>query len=84
MVQHGEYGCDEYMHLHVIPTANRELLDRVTSPGLTGKTMSEAWKNVLRESERYIVISPEDLLKPIGACSDTDSILGYLQERYWD
>lgn len=83
MVQAGEYGCDEYIHLHVIPRENRELLDRVTSPGLKGDTMSEAWKGVLKEPGRYIVISPEDLLKPAMGCPDTDSFMNYLRERYW-
>jgi len=42
MTENGEYSCDEYVHLHVIPHENRELLERVTSPGLNGKTMSDA------------------------------------------
>ncbi len=34
MVQHREYNCDEWIHLHVIPEGNVELRERVTSPAL--------------------------------------------------
>ena len=34
MVKAGEYGCSDYLHLHVIPVKNQELLERVTSPYL--------------------------------------------------
>lgn len=83
MVQAGEYQCDEYLHLHIIPEKNIELRDRVTSPGLNGSNMSEAWKSVLREPERYIVISPEEFIKPASICPDTHSIITYLEKRYW-
>lgn len=84
MVQAGEYECGEYIHLHVIPEKNLELKERVTSPGLTGATMSDAWISVLKEPYRYKVISPENYLKPVTKCPDTNSILSYLRKRYWD
>ena len=83
MVQAGQYGCDEYIHLHVIPAANKELKERVTSPELQGKSMSEAWKNVLLEPARYQVISPEAFLAPARVCKDTAAIVAYLESRYW-
>jgi hypothetical protein len=83
MVQAGEYGCDEYIHLHIIPEANKELKQRVTSPGLAGESMSEAWKNVLCEPDRYRVTSPEEFLLPGKSCSDTAAPYAYLERRYW-
>jgi len=85
MVQNRECQCDELLHLHVIPSGNVELRDRVTSPGLRskGSNMSEAWKSVLKEPNRYIVITPEDFLKPALDCEDTHSIVAYLKKRYW-
>ncbi|WDN90933.1 hypothetical protein BuS5_03904 [Desulfosarcina sp. BuS5] len=83
MVNAREYQCDEYLHLHIIPKQNTELRDRVTSPKLSGKNMSEAWESVLKEPERYLVISPDEFLSPVATCKDTKSILSYLQERYW-
>jgi hypothetical protein len=84
MVQAGEYGCDEYLHLHVIPAANKKLKELVTSPGLTGDSMSAAWQNVLRESARYCVVSPEEFLLPGKACRDTAAMYAYLKRRYWE
>jgi hypothetical protein len=68
-----------------IPSGNVELRDRVTSPSLRpkGGNMSEAWKSVLEEPIRYIVITPEDFLKPALDCEDTRSIAAYLEKRYW-
>ena len=83
MVENGEYSCDEYVHLHIIPNKNKELLERVTSPGLSGETISDAWRNVLKDKDRYIVISPRDFISPVQACPDTKSIIIYLRERYW-
>ena len=83
MVQAGEYECNEYIHVHVIPENNVELRKRVTSPRLKVATMSEAWKSVLREPGGYKVISPEEFMKPAFICPDTQSIRSYLQKRYW-
>lgn len=83
MVLEKEYFCDEYIHIHVVPRENKELLERVTSPYLRGSSMSEAWKNVLRDKNRYVVVSPQAFVSPIQQCQDTQSILSYLQNRYW-
>ncbi|MHA2024144.1 MAG: PGN_0703 family putative restriction endonuclease [Candidatus Thorarchaeota archaeon] len=83
MVQSHEYNCDEYIHLHIIPSENKQLKEKVTSPNLEGDTMSEAWCNVLRDPSRYQVITPEDFLLPIKKCQDTIAILSYLNRRYW-
>jgi hypothetical protein len=83
MVQSREYNCDEYIHLHVIPSENKELKERVTSPDLLGETMSEAWRNVLRDPSQYQVLSPDEFLLPIKRCPDTSAIFSYLNRRYW-
>lgn len=83
MVQSREYNCDEYIHLHVIPSENKQLKESVTSPNLEGDTMSDAWRNVLRNPSRYQVITPEEFLLPIKKCHDTIAILSYLNRRYW-
>ena len=85
MVQHKEYQCDEWIHLHVIPQDNAELRERITSPGLRSKgdSMSAAWKSVLRDPHQYIPITPEEFLRPAFVCPDTHSIKVYLGKRYW-
>ncbi len=83
MVENNEYSCNEFVHLHIIPKENKELLDRVTSPKLKGNSMSDAWKNILKEKQKYLVISPNDFILPISSSQDTRSIVSYLQTRYW-
>lgn len=83
MVRNLEYKCDDYLHVHVIPSQNVELRNKITSPGLVGKNMSEAWMSVLKEKQKYLVITPEELVSPIIDRRDTKSILNYLRVRYW-
>ena len=85
MVQHREYHCDEFIHLHVIPEDNVEMMARVTSPGLRsrGDNISDVWKSVLRDPSRYMTITQEEFLRPACGCPDTHSIAAYLEKRYW-
>ncbi len=83
MVENGEYGCDEYMHLHVIPQGNHKLRESVTSPGLKGQTMCKAWQKCLVQPGKYRVLTAEEFISPISQCIDTASIMAYLSKRYW-
>jgi hypothetical protein len=80
-----EYGCDEFLHIHVIPDENLELLNNVTSPLLRGKgkTICEVWKSLLKKPDNYKIISPEHFLEPLMRERDTKSLLQYLEKRYW-
>jgi hypothetical protein len=82
MVQNREYGCDEFIHIHVIPRENLKLRETVTSPGLEGESMTAAWRKVLQHPVRYIVMTPEEIMRPIEVCEDSASILRYLLKRY--
>lgn len=85
MVKAGEYGATDYMHLHIIPQSNKELLTVNTAIGkLVGNTLTETWSNLLKNPDKYKVIHPEDFLNPAVNCSDTKAIISYLKERYWD
>lgn len=83
IVRHGDLGCSSFRHVHVVPEGNREFHDRVTSPGLSGRTVTEAWGRVLKEPQHYLPVTPEELLAPVATCPDTASHLGYLRDRYW-
>lgn len=82
MVQAGEYGCTDYLHVHVIPAGNKELLKTVTSPGLSGYDLSTAWKGILEKPEKYLVITPENLIWSQQNREDLP-IISYLKQRYW-
>jgi hypothetical protein len=85
MVEAKEYGCDEYIHLHIIPKGNVELRRNITSPSLKpiGKDMSDVWKNLLKDPDKYRVISPDDFLSPLTNEKKAEEFLKYLKTRYW-
>jgi len=83
MTMKREYGCDEYLHVHVIPEGNHELRQTNTSPGLAGSSMSEAWKSVLKQPKRYAVVTPESLLSDVKNLDAGRSLTAYLAPRYW-
>jgi hypothetical protein len=49
MVEHNEYGCNEFLHIHVIPDDNLELLNNRNFTSL-----AEIWKHHFRSVERRV------------------------------
>ena len=84
MVGRNEYGDEDYIHLHIIPTKNNKLKSTITSPGLLGNNIEEAWKSTIRDPNKYIVLDPKEFLEPIFKRVDSLSITSYLKKRYWD
>jgi len=82
-IENKDHCCSDYHHIHVIPKENKELLQKITSPGLKGKNISEAWKSTLNSPDKYRTISPQDLLSPCFKLKDSKSLLSYLKKRYW-
>ncbi len=78
-----DYGVSSYKHVHVVPTENAELRERITSNGLTGTDIHDAWSKTLKDKDAFIGTTPEELLKPVSALRDTKSVLHYLENRYW-
>jgi hypothetical protein len=76
-----EFGCDEYIHLHIIPNENLKFQE-VTSPNLKqrGKNNSDVWRNLLVEPLRYKVLSPEELMSPLR--DNEENLFDYLKNRY--
>ena len=67
MVEHKEFGASDWIHVHVVPEENATLRGRSgAAPELIGGTMSEAWRSVLKEPERYRILSASDLLAGVG------------------
>jgi len=84
MVKRKEYGAEDFIHLHIIPEENKHMKEKITSPGLSGVDIEEAWKNTLRKPEKYVVLDPKEFLKPVFDNPDAKSILTYLEKRYWE
>lgn len=70
--------AEDYLHLHIIPDENKELLNK--NYPCSGKGMAETWKICLKDPGKYKVVSPTKLWSLQN--SETD-IYKYLQHRYW-
>ena len=73
--------ADNYLHIHVIPTENGDLLDKTYK--CSQKDMETTWKSHLKDKTKYIIISPEKLLSNSLSDSKYSELKDYLTERYW-
>ena len=71
--------ADNYMHIHVIPSANKNLLDKKYS--VSGMGMEESWRSMLSDQSKYIIVDPAKLLEPIK--DKYPELASYLKKRYW-
>ena len=83
LIENNDHCCSDYHNVHVIPDENEELLQNITSPYLKGDNISEAWKSTLKNPNKYLTISPQDFLSPCAKIVDSQSLLSYLEKRYW-
>jgi len=84
MTKAKEYDATDYMHIHAIPTANKELKEINTAAGkLDGSTLHETWSNLLKSPDKYIAVDPKDFISSARDCNDVLSWLTYLEQRYW-
>lgn len=82
MVAHKEserLSANDYLHVHVIPSENDELLLKTYK--VSGIGMEQSWRNMLSDQSKYIIIDPKDLLAPIA--SKFPNLTDYLSIRYW-
>ena len=71
--------ADNYMHIHVIPSANKDLLDKKYS--VSGMGMEDTWRSMLTNQSKYIIVDPQKLLEPIK--DKYPELVSYLKKRYW-
>lgn len=85
MTKANEYGASDYTHLFVVPSGNQDLLGvNVASSRLAGSKLPETWANLLKTPDKYVIIDPEEFIKPSLPFDDTKEIISYLKKRYWD
>lgn len=83
MTRHREFGATDWIHIHVAPSANVKLLQVVTSPQLAEfKTMECAWRSVLLEPDKYRLVTPHEVLPPVGSNNERNRWLAWVAERY--
>lgn len=70
-----------YVHLHIIPNENNELLNRKYS--CSKMNMEETWRKCIINQDKYKIISPKELMKNISGVEHKE-LKKYLSKRYWD
>ena len=71
--------ADDYLHIHVIPTANGDLLNKQYH--VSNATMKATWRNMLTDQSKYVIIDPMGLFEPI--VDSYPELSQYLEKRYW-
>ena len=71
--------ADDYLHIHVIPEDNRNLLEKRYK--VSGNGMEETWRGMLADQSKYIIITPKKLLEPVAP--RYPELTSYLMRRYW-
>ena len=71
--------ADDYLHVHVIPEANNDLLNKTYK--VSGKKMEETWRSMLADQSKYVIIDPQTLMMPI--LNLYPELTDYLRLRYW-
>lgn len=69
-----------YMHIHVIPSENGDLLKKKYPCSKLG--MEETWRAHLVDQSKYLIITPEKFLSEIDS-EKYEKLLTYLGRRYW-
>lgn len=71
--------ADNYLHIHVIPSENDELLHKHYKA--SGKGMEESWREMITDQSKYLIVNPAKLIEPVkGLCPQ---LFTYLSKRYW-
>lgn len=70
-----------FVHIHVCPKENKELLNKHYVEVTKKSTMEEAWREMLTDQSLYHLIDPKDLMKPIA--EKYPDLYNYLKKRYW-
>lgn len=73
--------AQHFVHIHVCPKDNKELLNKHYAEVTNKNTMEEAWREMLTDQSLYHLIDPKDLMKPIA--EKYPDLYNYLKKRYW-
>ena len=73
--------ASNYLHIHVIPSENKTLLEKIYK--CSGKNMETTWKSMLKDPNKYRIVSPKELLGNSLNDSKYNKLKSYLMKRYW-
>jgi hypothetical protein len=71
--------AEDYLHIHVIPKTNSELLNRPFK--VSGMNMEATWRSMLADQTKYVIVDPADLMRSIS--ERYPDLCNYLTNRYF-
>ena len=71
--------AENYLHVHVIPSENDELL--LKNYKVTQKGMESSWREMIADQSKYVIIDPKTLMTP--TIIKYPELHEYLSIRYW-
>lgn len=71
--------ADNYLHIHVVPKANTDLLDKTYK--VSNQKMETTWRSMLNDQSKYKIIDPQTLMNPIQ--NWLPELYNYLKMRYY-
>ena len=72
--------ADNYIHVHVIPSANTDLLHKRYR--CSGMNMQDTWRSYLRDQSQYQILTPQQLMAGLISNVTYEPLLDYLSIRY--
>ena len=74
--------ADNFLHLHIIPKENEDLLLLNKKYKCSGLDMEKTWRKNLKDNTKYKIISPDVFLQKIDK-EEYAELINYLANRYW-
>ena len=82
MVEQGEAGVDDWLHVHVVPGANAAMRKPRAKLAAAADDLAAQWRSVLKEPDRYRLVTPTDLLAQIPSDGAPAGWREWLSLRY--
>lgn len=73
--------AEHFVHIHVCPKDNKELLKKWYAEVTSKQSMEEAWREMLSNQSLYHLVDPRELMQPIA--NTYLELYKYLNDRYW-
>lgn len=84
MIEHKadeDIKADHYLHIHIIPRADTDLLDKKYHP-TNNNNMEETWRACIVYQSKYQIVDPHDFMLPIK--DSHPELWEYLSTRYFN
>ena len=83
MIEHKDtedIKADHYLHLHIIPSQDTDLLDKKYRPS-KGNNMEDTWRACIVDQSKYVIVDPQHFISPVKDMYP--DLWDYLSKRYF-